>query len=77
MQINLDDQARSWQEKARKFADDELIPYEVEAEMNAGKLPAAISARHKKRAVDLGLSAMDVPARYGGLELRIIDQVDP
>jgi alkylation response protein AidB-like acyl-CoA dehydrogenase len=75
VQINLDDQATSWQVKARKFADDELIPYEVEAEMNAGKLPAAISARHKKRAVDLGLSAMDVPARYGGLELRIIDQV--
>ncbi len=75
MQINLDEQTRSWQAKARQFAEDELIPYEVEAEMNAGKLAAATIARHKKMAIDLGFSAMDVPASYGGLELRIVDQV--
>ncbi len=75
MQIDLDDRARSWQEKARKFADDELIPHEVEAEMNAGKLTGATSARHKKRAIELGFSAMDVPASHGGLELRTVDQV--
>lgn len=75
MQIKLDDQANDWQAKARRFAEDELIPCEVEAEMNAGKLAAATTARHKKLAIDLGFSAMDVPAKYGGLELRVIDQV--
>ena len=33
MQINLDDAARRWQAKARKFAEKELIPCEIEAEM--------------------------------------------
>jgi alkylation response protein AidB-like acyl-CoA dehydrogenase len=75
VQINLDEQTRSWQAKARQFAEDELIPYEVEAEMNAGKLAAATTARHKKIAIELGFSAMDVPVEHGGLELRIVDQV--
>ncbi len=75
MQLNLDVQANEWLEKARKFAEEELIPFEVEAELNAGKLPADIRARHRKRAIELGFSAMDVPAEYGGLELRTVDQV--
>ena len=75
MQITLDDQARSWLEKAHRFAVEELIPCEVEAEMNAGKLPAATTSRHKKMAIELGFSAMDVPASHGGLELRSVDQV--
>ena len=75
MQIDLDDQARSWRAKARQFAEDELIPWEVEAEMNAGKLPGTTSVHHRKQAIDLGFSAMDVPACHGGLELRSVDQV--
>jgi acyl-CoA dehydrogenase len=75
VQIDLDEQTRSWQDKTRRFAEDELIPHEVEAEMNAGKLPAATVKRHKKRAIELGFSAMDVPASHGGLALRIVDQV--
>jgi len=75
VQIKLDDTASDWQTRARQFAEQELIPCEVEAEMNQGKLPAATSASHKKQAVALGFSAMDVPARYGGLELRTVDQV--
>lgn len=75
MQLNLDAQANEWLEKARRFAEEELIPFEVEAELNAGKLPVDISARHRKRAIELGFSAMDVPAEYGGLELRTVDQV--
>jgi len=69
VQIVLDDQTISWQTKAREFAEQELIPCEVEAEMNAGKLAAATTARHKKRAIELGFSSMDVPAEHGGLEL--------
>lgn len=75
MQIILDDAARAWQDKARKFAEQELIPYEVEAEMNRGRLPADISSRHKKIALELGFSSMDVAESYGGLALRTVDQV--
>lgn len=75
MKLQLDAVTQQWQKKARLFAEDELIPHEVEAEMNRGRLPGAISQRHKGMAIELGFSSMDVPKRYGGLELRIVDQV--
>ena len=40
--------AWAWQEKARKFVDEELIPWEVEAEMNGGPLPEQVRARHRR-----------------------------
>jgi alkylation response protein AidB-like acyl-CoA dehydrogenase len=75
MKLPLDETARAWQEKARRFAEDELIPHEIHAEMNQGRLPDGVAARHKKRAVELGFSAMDVPPALGGLGLRTVDQV--
>jgi alkylation response protein AidB-like acyl-CoA dehydrogenase len=75
LKILLDDTATAWQKKAREFAENELIPFEVEAEMNDGRLPPEISKRHKNRAIELGFSAMDVPESYGGLGLRSVDQV--
>lgn len=75
MKLNLDQTSREWREKARRFAEEELIPCEVEAEMNEGRLPAEVSKRHKNMALELGFSSMDVPKKYGGLELRVIDQV--
>jgi alkylation response protein AidB-like acyl-CoA dehydrogenase len=75
VKLNLDKTTREWQSKARRFAQDELIPCEIEAEMNQGRLPADISKRHKKMAIELGFSAMDVPRERGGLKLRIVDQV--
>jgi len=75
MQIHLDAVAQDWADRARKFADDELIPHEVEAELHDGKLPPDIKARHKARAIELGLSAMDVPAAHGGRDARVVDQV--
>ena len=75
MQIKLDDTALAWQQKARDFAEQDLIPWEVEAEMNEGRLPADISKKHKNKARDLGFSSMDVAKSYGGLELRTVDQV--
>jgi len=73
--IKLDKTAIEWQQKARVFAEQELIPHEVEAELNQGRLPKKVSKRHKERAIELGFSSMDVPAAYGGLGLRNIDQV--
>ena len=75
MKLNLDDTTLEWQEKARRFAEDELIPFEVEAEMNGGRLPPDVSKRHKNIAIELGFSSMDVPLEHGGLKLRIVDQV--
>jgi acyl-CoA dehydrogenase len=75
MKINLDKTSLEWQKKTRHFVDSELIPSEIEAEMNQGKLPAEVSKRHKKMAIELGFSRMDAPLVFGGLALRNIDQV--
>jgi alkylation response protein AidB-like acyl-CoA dehydrogenase len=75
MKIQMDRTALEWQEKARRFAEDELIPHEVSAELNEGKLAPKIAKCHKNRAIELGFSAMDVPKSYGGLGLRNVDQV--
>jgi len=73
--IALDATAREWRERAFRFAIDELVPWEVEAELHEGRLPPEVEKRHRKLAVELGFSAMDVPKSQGGLELRIVDQV--
>jgi acyl-CoA dehydrogenase len=75
MQIQLDSVAQDWADRARRFADEELIPHEVEAELHDGKLPPEVKARHKARAIELGLSAMDVPKTHGGRDARVVDQV--
>jgi len=73
--IELSDSAIGWQKKARDYADEYLQPHEVEAELNDGVLPTEITARNKKRAIELGFSAIDVPKSHGGLELTLEDQV--
>lgn len=75
MDIQLTDTARAWQGTAREFADEYLQPHEVEAELNAGNLAAETAKRNKARALELGLSRMDVPVDHGGLALSIEAQV--
>lgn len=75
MKIKLDPTATAWQGKARKFAEEELIPHELEAEMNGGVIAPEARSRHKKLAIELGFSRMDVAKEYGGLALRTVDQV--
>jgi acyl-CoA dehydrogenase len=75
LKIVLSKNALEWQERARDFAVNMLQPHEVEAEMNHGELPANVRKQHKSRAIELGLSRMDVPREYGGLELDIVEQV--
>ena len=75
MDLLLNDKVRLWQEKARRFTEDELVPWEIEAEFNAGVIPEKISKRHTQIAVELGFSKMDVPESYGGLELGMTEQV--
>ena len=75
MKLKLDATAQEWSDTARRFAEEELIPCEVEAEMNGGRLPPEVARKHKKMAIELGFSSMDVPTNYGGLALRNVDQV--
>ena len=75
MRIPLDQAAESWRERAARFATEELIPWEVEAELNEGRLPPEVKARHKRLAIEHGFSAMDVPVEYGGRNARVVEQV--
>jgi alkylation response protein AidB-like acyl-CoA dehydrogenase len=66
--------ARAWQEKVRRFVDEELIPHEVEAEMNGGELPPEIRDRHRRRAREIGLHALAIPKAHGGAGLTNLEQ---
>jgi acyl-CoA dehydrogenase len=62
------------QARARTFAD-ELIPFEVEAEMNGGDLAKDIVAGHKARAIELGLFATNMSRELGGGGCTSLQQV--
>jgi acyl-CoA dehydrogenase len=62
------------QARARAFAD-ELIPFEVEAELNGGDLPKDVVAAHKAKAIELGLFATNMPTDLGGQGCTCIQQV--
>jgi alkylation response protein AidB-like acyl-CoA dehydrogenase len=62
------------QARARRFAD-ELIPFEVEAEMAGGVLEPAVAAAHKARAQELGLYATNMPTDLGGGGCTSLQQV--
>ena len=66
--------ARAWQEKVRRFVDEELIPFEVEAEMNGGVLPDAVRQRQRSRAKAIGLHALRIPKEHGGQGLSALEQ---
>jgi acyl-CoA dehydrogenase len=61
------------QARARVFAD-ELIPLEVQAELD-GALPDDVTAAHKKRAIELGLFATNMPTALGGVGATALQQV--
>lgn len=67
--------AIAWRDRVRRFVDEDLIPHEVEAEMNEGRLPEGVAERHERIAVDMGLPRMDAPRAHGGLELPVLTQV--
>src|SRR5215469_16896727 len=68
-EADLDIQAR-----ARAFAD-ELIPFEVTAELAGGELPAPETEKHAARARELGLCATNMPAELGGGGCTTLQQV--
>jgi acyl-CoA dehydrogenase len=62
------------QSTARAFAD-ELIPYEQEAEANAGELADGVVGEQRRRAIELGLYATNIPVRLGGQGCSALQQV--
>jgi acyl-CoA dehydrogenase len=65
---------REMQERARRFVDEELIPYEVEAEMHDGQLPDDVALRHRKLVRELGFGAITMPKELGGDGLTMFQQ---
>jgi acyl-CoA dehydrogenase len=72
---DLPAEAADWARRVRAFVDGELVPHEEHAELNDGRLPDGVAERHERRALELGLSRLDVPRRYGGLGLPTLTQV--
>ena len=62
------------QARAREFADS-LIPLETEVELAGGELAGDLEEAHKKRAIDLGLYAANLPVEYGGGGCTSLQQV--
>jgi len=75
MAYPMSDEDREIQERARRFVDEELIPHEVEAEMNGGRLPDELRERHHRLAIELGLYAMNMPRELGGGGMTMLQQV--
>jgi acyl-CoA dehydrogenase len=71
--MELSPREQELQRLTREFVD-ELIPYEVEAEMNRGELPAEVQRAHHERVADLGLLAINMPAAMGGPGYTMMEQ---
>jgi len=64
---------RVLQTRARDFID-ELIPYEVEAEMNRGELSVEVAKAHHEKARALGFVSINMPERMGGPGYGMLEQ---
>lgn len=65
---------REIQARARQFVDEELIPWEVHAEMHDGEIPAEVLERHEGMARQLGLVAINQPVELGGGGYSVLQQ---
>ncbi|MGE3231137.1 MAG: acyl-CoA dehydrogenase family protein, partial [Hyphomicrobium sp.] len=75
MSYPLPPSARAWQEKVRRFVREDLIPWEVHAEMNNGEIPKEARDGHFRKAREIGLHAISVPKEHGGAGLSMLEQV--
>jgi alkylation response protein AidB-like acyl-CoA dehydrogenase len=66
---------RDIQARARDLMDTEFIPYEVEAEMNAGELPEDVVERQHKAVTEAGFDALNMPEELGGRGFTMFQQV--
>jgi alkylation response protein AidB-like acyl-CoA dehydrogenase len=71
----LSDADRQIQERARRFVDEELIPWEQHAEEHDGRIPEEEREKHVRTAKELGLFAMNMPRDLGGTGMTTLQQV--
>ena len=71
----LSEADRAIQSRARSFVDDDLIPWEVHAETHGGQIPPQTREQHHRRALELGLYAMNMPKDLGGSGMTMLQQV--
>jgi acyl-CoA dehydrogenase len=62
------------QARARAFVDDDLIPWEGHAEEHEGLIPDDVRSSHHRKAIELGLYAMNMPAELGGGGMTMLQQ---
>ena len=74
MSYPLPPRAREIQERVRTFVTEELIPWEVHAEMHDGEVPDDVRKKHKEGARKAGLYNMDIPTDMGGQGLSMLEQ---
>src|SRR6476646_4163960 len=71
----LSDADHEIQERAGRFVDDELIPWELHAEEHGGQIPEEEHRAHEAKARELGLSGMNLPKELGGGGFTTLQQV--
>jgi len=74
MSYPLPPRAREIQQRVRRFVSEELMPWEVHAEMNSGEIPDEVRLRHRAGAKAAGLYNMDIPVEMGGQGLSMLEQ---
>jgi butyryl-CoA dehydrogenase len=74
MEFELSPELLALRARARRFAQEELYPLELEVE-ERGPLPEDVSRRLRRRAIALGLWPMNVPKALGGLGSTVLEQV--
>lgn len=68
MDFHIPDELAQFKQVVAKFVDTELLPYEDVVEENDG-LPDDVADRLRRKAVDIGLNALEMPAELGGAGL--------
>jgi acyl-CoA dehydrogenase len=75
MAYPMSDEDRAIQDAMRRFVDEELIPFEVDAELHDGVIAEDAVERQKARLREMGLSAINMPKELGGDGLTMFQQV--
>jgi alkylation response protein AidB-like acyl-CoA dehydrogenase len=73
--IGLTGEDREIQGRAKTFVDEELIPWEVHAEMHGGEVPPGVALRQQRLARERGLTAINQPVELGGGGYNFLQQV--
>jgi acyl-CoA dehydrogenase len=73
MWTSLNERELLLQQTARDFVE-ELIPWEVEAEMNQGEIPPEVVRQHRERAAELSLISINMPEAMGGPGYTMMEQ---